>query len=143
MARACSQAFLRVSACPLAPSNIRDKRDGSLSLPTGEPFIPPLTLASNDEGQHLSRASSGVLPSSTILLSFLTHGSFVASRSIRRSFSLNMWPLRSPLVALFCTLAMSSGVWAFLGPNSDLHIVNKIVSPDGYKRSYVSWIISS
>lgn len=35
-------------------------------------------------------------------------------------------------------LSLLSITYAAIGPNSDLHIVNKIIAPDGFTRSYVA-----
>lgn len=41
------------------------------------------------------------------------------------------------LLSPFVILPFLSGVRGAIGPSSDLHIVNKEISPDGFSRSYV------
>lgn len=40
----------------------------------------------------------------------------------------------------FAGLCCLVGAYAFIGPSTNLYIGNKVISPDGFSRSYVSFL---
>ena len=45
-------------------------------------------------------------------------------------------------ITTFVTLSLFIAATAAIGPTSDLEIINKVISPDGFNRSYVPTFFS-